>query len=90
MDRLYPYWAIGDGDLVEKRKMDTPTNEFYVGLSRDELVEQLSQVESELSAFHAQRAVINQQEAIAQEHRSSIQRALGCFVLEDRRTNVVT
>lgn len=65
--------------------MDTPTNEFYVGLSRPELLEQLSQVESELSAIHAQRAELNQQETVAQEHRSSIQRALGCFVLSDRR-----
>ena len=64
--------------------MDTP-NEFYVGLSRGELFEQLQQVEQELCGIHAQRAELNQQETVAQEHRSSIQRALGCFVLEDRR-----
>lgn len=65
--------------------MDTPTNEFYVGLSQGELFEQLQQVEQELCGIHAQRAELNQQETVAQEHRSSIQRALGCFVLEDRR-----
>lgn len=64
--------------------MSTP-NEYYVGLSQEQLFEQLQQVESELSAIHAQRAELNQQETVAQEHRMSIQRALGCVVLEDRR-----
>lgn len=65
--------------------MDTPTNEFYVGLTQDQLFEQLQQVEAELCDIHARRAELNQEETIAQEHRMSIQRALGCVVLEDRR-----
>ena len=69
----------------EKKKMDTPTNEFYVGLTQDQLFEQLQQVEAELCDIHARRVELNQEESTAQEHRMSIQRALGCVVLEDRR-----
>ena len=67
--------------------MDTPPNEFYVGLSQDALFEQLQAVESELCGIHARRAELNQEETVAQEHREAIQRALGCFILNDRRKN---
>lgn len=65
--------------------MDTPTHEFYEGLSQDALFEQLQAVESELCGIHARRAELNQEEQVAQEHRMAIQRALGCVVLDDRR-----
>ena len=65
--------------------METPTNAFYEGLTQDQLFEQLQEVEVELCDIHARRAELNQEEQVAQEHRMSIQRALGCVVLEDRR-----
>ena len=70
--------------------MDTPPNEFYVGLSQDALFEQLQVVESELCGIHSRRAELNQEEIVAQEHREAIQRALGCLVLSDRRKDVIT
>lgn len=65
--------------------MDTPPNEFYVGLSHSELFEQLQTVESEICGIQARRAELNQEETVAQEHREAIQRALGVVVLNDRR-----
>lgn len=60
-------------------------NEPYVGLSQVELFEQLQQVEAELCGIHARRAELTKEEDAVQERRTEIQRALGCFVLEDKR-----
>ena len=68
--------------------METPTNAFYEGLSEVELHEQLRQVEAELEEIHVVRAELNTLENHAQEHRDTIVRTLGVFVLDDRRHDV--
>lgn len=65
--------------------MNTPVNEIYEGMTRPELFTQLGVVEREISLLATQMAELSFLDIIAQEHREAIQRALGCFVLKDKR-----
>ena len=62
--------------------MNTPPDALYEDLTRAELIQQLNQVEREISDLHARRAELQRLEEEAQEHRLVINRALGCFVIK--------
>lgn len=64
--------------------METP-DEIYANLPEAELLQQLGDVEAELNELHRRRAALNVEETVTQDHREAIQRALGVFVLNDRR-----
>lgn len=59
--------------------------DVYAAMPRQDLLSALSEAEQAIHNIHDLRARLNVEEAIAQEHRDTIVRALGVVVLSDHR-----